>query len=305
MSNAWPYQRRSEWVAEQRRTVATYFRERGVAVGRQDYILKDRDAWEHNLVDPGLRAWLIDLQQKRQASRGTFPIHKWIHHGLSSQALLVNLLGPALRAHRLDLLDIVFRDAGLQLAGEVTEVELEKEDRLVFNERQGQPTSLDLACRTSADENVFVEFKFTEPEFGGCSLFSEGDCDGANPASDHTTCYLHHIGRRYWDAMDRHGLTPTLLASPMCPLVYLYQVYREVLFALEKGGRFLLIYDARNSAFVSTGPRGVRGIWARFLDTLPAQVRAITASITIQRIAEVLEERGCEWIGALRAKHGI
>ena len=130
---------------------------------------------------------------------------------------------------------------------------------------RGQPTSFDLACETDAGEKVFVEFKFTEKEFGGCSVFSQGDCDGQNPADfrNRDRCYLVHLGRTYWEKMDTYHLTAAVQADSSCPFTYFYQAYRELLFSLESGGKYLLIYDSRNSAFVSEGPIR-RGLWVRF-----------------------------------------
>jgi POLQ-like helicase len=301
----WPYDRRSAWIDTQRRTVAAYFKKRNIRVNREGYILEDRKAWEGNLVDASLKEWLLGLQAERQAAGGAFPIHKWIHHGLRSQALLINLLGPLLRAKRWDVMDAILKVAGLQFAGSVVKVDLEREDRAVFNERQGQPTSFDLACETDAGERAFIEFKFTEAEFGGCSVFDEGDCDGANAATDHSLCYLHHIGRRYWDAMDRHGLTTAISRDTTCPFAHMYQAYRELLFALERGGKYVLVYDARNTAFVSLGAAGIRGSWSRLLDALPQGARAMTGPLTIQLLVALLERLGCQWIAELREKHGF
>ena len=41
---------------------------------------------------------------------------------------------------------------------------------------------------------LFVESKFVEKDFGGCSVFRNGDCDGRNPVSDPSDCYMHHLG---------------------------------------------------------------------------------------------------------------
>ncbi len=82
--------------------------------------------------------------------------------------------------------------------------EFEYSQRSVFNEDSGQPTSIDLVLRAPEGEvSAFVECKFVEREFGQCSVFTGGDCDGRNPASDLSLCYLHHIGRRYWNVASR------------------------------------------------------------------------------------------------------
>ncbi|MHA1137260.1 MAG: PGN_0703 family putative restriction endonuclease, partial [Candidatus Thorarchaeota archaeon] len=50
--------------------------------------------------------------------------------------------------------------------GEVT-AEFEYDDRTVFNEDSGQPTSIDLVV-TGENKGIFVEAKLVEREFGGC-----------------------------------------------------------------------------------------------------------------------------------------
>lgn len=65
------------------------------------------------------------------------------------------------------------------------EVEFEYEDRAIFNEDSGQPTSIDVVIRgVDNSGSLFVECKFVETEFGGCSVYSSGDCDGRNPAHE-------------------------------------------------------------------------------------------------------------------------
>lgn len=307
--NSWLYARRSEWVPEQEKRVAAYFAKRNRATIGRGYIIADSKAWELNLVDPSLKEWLLQKKEHKRKQHQHFPIHEWIHHGLSSQALLINLVGPLIRDKRWTVFDEVFDSAGLGLKGKVNDVDLEYEDASVFSEH-GQSTSFDLASKTDADEKIFIEFKFTEKEFGGCSLFQKGDCDGENPApeKDRSGCYLHHHGRKYWEKMDSHGLTATVSSERTCPFANMYQAYREMLFTLERHGKFLLIYDARNTAFVSEpqialeAPK-VRGLWTRFVGSLPKSARASTSAVTIQQIVRVLDRPDCPWIADLCEKH--
>ena len=130
--------------------------------------------------------------------------------------------------------------------------EFEYDDRRVFNERQGQPTSIDLVLRKGMLEpKIFVEAKLVEKEFGGCSLFSGGDCDGRNPAKDHSPgddfplCYLDTIDRWYWKLMDKHKfLDGPLAEDSTCIMTSYYQFFREALMALELGGDFVMLCDA-------------------------------------------------------------
>lgn len=153
-------------------------------------------------------------------------------HGLSSQALLLNLLGPLIVDRRWDLLTQVLQKANIPLQGEVAGAESEVENPKVLGEISGQPTSVDLCLYTTMRERVFVEFKFTEADFSGCSVFRDGDCDGRNPTQDFDLCYLHRNGRRYWPRMGKprvlggkpterlsvslHELVPGLPAGPVC-----------------------------------------------------------------------------------------
>ena len=106
---------------------------------------------------------------------------------------------------------------------------------MIFIEDTGQPTSIDLAIRGQAgSRTLFVEAKLVEKEFGGCSVFENGDCDGRNPSEDFELCYLHHLGRRYWELLDKHGfLNRSAFSGRVCPLASYYQFFRELLFAVE------------------------------------------------------------------------
>ncbi|SMG64318.1 [weak similarity to] DEAH ATP-dependent helicase, partial [methanotrophic bacterial endosymbiont of Bathymodiolus sp.] len=112
-------------------------------------------------------------------------------------------------------------------SGEVT-AGFEYDDRTVFNEDSGQPTSIDLAI-SGETARIFIEAKLVEREFGGCSVFSGGECDGRNPVSYGVDgCYLHHIGRKYWERMNEFGLGETALGSgPICPFISYYQFFQR------------------------------------------------------------------------------
>ncbi len=135
---------------------------------------------------------------------------------------------------------------------------LEASDRSVFNEDTAQPTSIDLVIGSpGAAGGLYVESKLSESEFGSCSLFASGDCEGRNPAPDLNSCYLHFI-RRYWDCLQECGGLQGLATSPVCLFAVYYQFFRELLFAVGKGGSFVLLYDRHKPAFVRSGPGGER-----------------------------------------------
>jgi len=259
--------RRADWLPELRAQVAAYFAEKGLPVrATAPYILAGgKQRWPLNIIDPEVVAMIRTIMAERRAEGHPFPLHRWIRHGLSSQAVLFNLIGPVLLAKRWDVFDSILESAGIPLTGHVVDAKLEEEDRSIFNEGRGQPTSIDLYLQTDQGDTVCAEFKFTENGFGECSVFESGDCDGRNPVGDFDLCYLHSIGRTYWLLMDKHGLiTDSLRANSVCPFVTLYQAYRILIFALERGGHFLLIHDDRNPSFAWTSTSIDRGAFALF-----------------------------------------
>ena len=284
--------RRSDWLRALRAQIADYFASKGLAVTRKyPYILVGgQDSWPQNIIDSEVVRFIERIRDERLANKKGFPLHKYAHHGLSSQAMLFNLLGPVLIAKRWDAFDSILDSTSTRLPQRVIGAELEFEDRSVFNEQQAQPTSVDLYLHTHSGEPVIAEFKFTEAEFGTCSLFTNGDCDGRNPATDFELCYLHTIGRGYWKIMQRHGLiTDTLRGDSTCPFAIFYQAYRLLMFALEHSGYFLLIYDERNSSLVWRLTSPERGAFVRFEELLPPHAQDRCYSISIRRIVEVLD----------------
>jgi hypothetical protein len=192
----WPYPRYSSFSKIVHKAASEWFLVRGYETNpKYPYIL------------PEVSQFVRERSEKQRADGKNFPLHKYLHHGLSSQALLFNLIGPLLARRDLAPLQNVLKRRGVEWPGENADAILEFEDRKVFNEGRGQPTSIDLAISSHDDAPpIFIEAKFVEREFGGCSLYQQGDCDGRNPAANLELCYLHHIGRQYWTLMPKYGL---------------------------------------------------------------------------------------------------
>lgn len=284
--------RRAAWLPELRAQVAAYLAEKGLPVrSTAPYVLAGgKQKWPLNIIEPQVVAMIRRIIAERRSERRPFPLHRWIRHGLSSQALLFNLIGPVLLARRWDAFDAILESAGIPVAGRVVNAELEEADRSIFNELQGQPTSVDLYLHTDRGDAVCAELKFTEAGFGGCSLFESGDCEGRNPASEFDLCYLHAIGRTYWLLMQKHGLiTDRLRASFLCPFVTLYQAYRLLIFSLEREGHFLLIHDDRNPSFAWASTSTERGAFGLFYELLPTSAQTRCHRITTQQVVEIFE----------------
>ena len=155
------------------------------------YLLARWEDWPNNIILPEVAAYIAKERERRSTIKG-LPLHKYIHHGLSSQAMLFNLVGPLILPQDMTPLEIAFKRNNIPWPEGQLNASLEYENRSVFKEDVGQPTSIDLIVQDeSSKPGVFIEAKLVEREFGGCSVFRAGDCDGRNPARDFALCYLH------------------------------------------------------------------------------------------------------------------
>lgn len=294
--------RRTNFVKNLQKQTAAYFRKKGYAVGGRSYILKDYEDWKKNIITPEVAAYIYE-KRKESAGKVPFPLHKYIHHGLSSQACLFNLIGPLLVEGDFSALKEILGLSGLSLQGNIDSAEFEFSAREIFNENRGQPTSIDLYIQSDRDEKVFIEFKFTEAEFGTCSVYEDGDCDGLNPDRDLDLCYLHRLHRKYMSLMKKYEL---LKNYEYCPFTEFYQAYRLLLNALETQGQcyFLLIHDKRNPTFLMHDGALERGRFIRFKNLLPVEIRKKVFILDIQRIVEYLKkDRKFVWLTEFEEKY--
>ncbi len=75
------------------------------------------------------------------------------------------------------------------------------------------------------------------------------------------------------------------------------------MFALEKGGVFLLIHDERNPAFLGTQEEA-RGKFRRFKRLLPEAAAEKLFALSIQQIVACLEEDGRHgWLDEFKRKY--
>ena len=270
---------------------AIWLAERELMVrAKAPYILERRDAWPDNLILPALAKHV-------RSEREGFPLHPWVHHGLSSQAMLFNLLLPLIERDAVDDL----RPA-LPLMPRVPRARLEVEDRSVFNETRGQPTSLDAAIEGDGVP-LFVEAKLAETGFGGCGQVESGDCDGRSPARDHDGCPLHRLGRSYWTRLDELGFD--LDRGPFCAMASNYQFFREAAFALHQGGHLVLLVHDDNPAFWSEG--GARGLWPLLLELVPSVHRDRLHRVPLRAVVEALRQSGRheDWLDDFERRYGL
>jgi hypothetical protein len=308
---SWPHPRHSDFNAPLKEAAARWFRAKGYPTRRrQPYILDSRKNWHRNIIVPVVADYIErEMSARKQLGQG-FALHKWVHHGLSSQALLFNLIGPLVVFDDFAPLREALAEMPQSLPALPWSATFEFENRKIFNEKQRQPTSVDLVIRGTGGLPPFIECKFVEAEFGGCSVYEDGDCPGANPANpsrDYSSCYLHFIERQYWDLMDKHGLVAgPILSDSQCILANHYQFFRELLLALESGGQFVLLHDERSPTFCFHGPQGDYGLMPLLLQMLPVDVRRRVGIVGIQRVAEHIKASGRHpWIGQFEAKYAL
>jgi len=295
--------RRGQIVKQLRKQLSEYYKNKGYPVLKKyPFILSDWNNWDKNIIRRDVADYIKEIREGRKENSKPFPLHKYIHHGLSSQAMLFNLLGPLVVDQNYTVFDEILKKAGIATKGIVSNVEFEIEDRDIFKEKNAQPTSVDLVITTDKDEKYYCEFKFTEAEFGGCSLYFNGDCDGRNPSNEFNMCVLHaEQGREYWNLISKYNLLTT---ESRCPFIDMYQAYRVVMFALENNGEFILIHDERNPTFFVETPKLTRGVYARFLESLPAQVRDKCHLISTQQIFKTIQSSIKEpWVDELKIKY--
>jgi hypothetical protein len=245
-SKEWIYPRHSKFEEELRNSSSEWFLKNGFNVhSKMPYCLDSLENWKNNIILSEVANYIENFKNDREKDSKPFPLHKYAHHGLSSQAMVFNLIGPLITRNDLSPLTDLLEAKGI--SDNIVDAQFEYEDRDVFNEDTGQPTSIDLVLFDINNKpKVFIESKFVEAEFGGCSVFTKGDCAGGNPINDLQECFLHFIGRKYWDLIEKHGFKEKLGNEKICILVNYYQFFREILLSIEKDGVFVLLYDERS-----------------------------------------------------------
>ncbi|MDH4162865.1 MAG: hypothetical protein OEW15_09295 [Nitrospirota bacterium] len=273
-----------------------------------NYCLASWSDWHNNIILDEVVQYIERCKAECEAGGRPFPLHKFIHHGLSSQAMAFNLLGPLITRNDYAPLVSLLSNKNVSMASRVVGAVFEYEDRDVFNEDVGQPTSLDIALKDRDEKPlIFIESKLVEQEFGGCSVFAAGDCDGSNPQNQLESCYLHFIGRKYWGLMNKYGFNNLLSNEKQCVFTSHYQFFREILFSLEQNGIFVLLHDERSPVFNYNVNGKFRGLMPYLLQYVPTQYRNRITSISIQELVAQIEllPRHKDWIDEFKVKFGL
>jgi hypothetical protein len=305
----WPYPRHKYFSKSLRTAAAAWFREKQYPTqDRLPCCLAQWADWPSNIILKDVAAYVSARSAEAEQRGVPFPLHKWLHHGMSSQAMAFNLIGPLIIRNDYSALAAVLKARHVPGSDDIAEAIFEYEDREVFNEDTGQPTSIDVVLKDSSGRPaIFMESKFDEQEFGGCSVFNDGDCSGMNPVGAEDSCLLHFIGRKYWPLMAKYGISDAVRSDRQCLFTAYYQFFREVILALEKGGTFVLLSDARSPVFRCRSGDKEKGLMPFLMTLLPDDIRGRVVSVSSQELVSEIEKLPLhqDWILEFKTKYGL
>lgn len=272
-------------------------------VSNTGYSLASYSDWKKNIINDDVLAYIHE--------NNISPLHRSLHHGLSSQAMTFNLIGPLAVHNDLSPLRDVFDAINVKFPQDC-QIKFEYSDGGVFGER-GQATSFDVAIIAPNDTPcVLFEVKLSESNFGGCSVFMKGECDGRNPIGPKPThCRLTKLGRTYWEHVRKRDFhESTLFQGSICPFANFYQFFREVLFVLQEDNRtFVLLYDERNPAYINNSNHGEsdRGLWPFLCESIPKSMQSRVVKLSIQDLVLSIEKSGRHdvWLKEFKDKYGL
>ena len=309
-----PEEQYKAFETELQTAAAAWFSKKGHAVREgMDYCLSEPYLWHHNIILPEVVRLIHRTSQTWKARNPGLDgcLHGFLYHGLSSQAMGFNLLGPLVVRKDLGPLKDAFTAIGGKWPLSSPYSHFEYFNRRVFGERHGVPTCLDFAL-TNRNTGLFIEVTLAEPGFDGCSFHKDGLCDGKNPCAfgKIAECPLTLKGRTYWERMEKFGLgEAALIDGDTCPFVNHYQFFQELMFALASGGVFTLLYDERSPVFIRRDCDGnlVGGLCKRLSEVLPKHVWSRVAALSVQGVVLAIEATGRhkDWIGSFKEKYGI
>lgn len=93
--------------------------------------------------------------------------------------------------------------------------------------------------------------------------------------------------------------------SPICPFSVYYQFYRELLFAIENNGYYVILTDSRNPAFYKSANNSQRGLIPILINLIPGDLRPIIKMLNIQEVIDKLENLDYDWTEEFRDKYGL
>ena len=181
-------------------------------------------------------------------------IHRFARSAKSSQTLALALLGSAW-LNRSDHFNLPIA-LGFDAPRSESPYAIRFEHSLLPSDLNETPrvTCLDLTL-ASSEQLIAIETKWIERGLGVCSCIKDGD---GSPAPGFDCSARVRSRRQYWETADElFGLPAVRLAFLPCSMSLFYQAVRYVAavkhLAAGRKAAFVLIYDANNPYFTSTG----------------------------------------------------
>ncbi len=115
-AQTWHIPRHRDFEKQLRESNTHWFQRHDFPVNaRMPYILESWEHWPRNMILEGVANYIQAEVDQRAAENRGFPLHKYIHHGLSSQAMLFNLVVPMILQQDLSPLLDVLRESGVEV----------------------------------------------------------------------------------------------------------------------------------------------------------------------------------------------
>lgn len=111
----WKIPRHAEFETELRNSSSDWFAEKGFKVHyKMPYCLDSLDNWKNNIILSEVADYIENFKKESEKNNKPFPLHKYAHHGLSSQAMVFNLIGPLITRNDLHPLLDILKIKGIQ-----------------------------------------------------------------------------------------------------------------------------------------------------------------------------------------------
>ena len=107
--------------------------------------------------------------------------------------------------------------------------------------------------------------------------------------------------------MEHHGIIESVRNDRQCIFIAHYQFFREVIFAIEKGGTFVLLSDERSPVFQYRSGDAVIGLMPFLSGLLPDNLKEKVVTISIQELVAAIEKCKMhhDWINEFKKKYAI
>ena len=140
LAQKWSFPKHKIFEKELRKAASNWFKTKDYETHpRISYCPENWSDWKSNIILDEVSCYIEKVKDDREREGKPFPLHKYIHHGLSSQVMAFNLICPLITRNDYESLISVLQSKNFRSANDIHAALFEYEDRDVFNEGSGQP----------------------------------------------------------------------------------------------------------------------------------------------------------------------